>query len=305
MPAFFQWLDGVLCAAKKVVVQCSPSYLVLIGVLLSCTAQAKPQKVVSINLCTDQLLLLLADKPVIQSLSYLASRDDISALAHEAVGIRKNHGLAEEIMLMQPDLILAGTFTSRPTVFLLKRLGFNVIEVPVVRSFADIRHNIAMIAKALHEEQRGEQLIQAFDTRLALALATQVPQPPVAVFYRENSYTTGGNTLAHTILEAAGFRNLAAEMGISGSGHLPLEALITQHPDIIISGRKRSPHGSVATAAFQHPAFQAFKTQTTMVTTSDPLWICGTPLVLDAVENLLKVRLQLAAAQQTTGQPTP
>ncbi|NOQ16923.1 MAG: ABC transporter substrate-binding protein [Methyloprofundus sp.] len=264
--------------------------------------QAKPQKVVSINLCTDQLLMQLADKETIASVSHLAVRDDVSAMAKEAVGIRQNHGLAEEIMLMQPDLILAGTFTSRPTVFLLKRLGFNLIELPVAKNFTDIRQNIMTVAKALDEVQRGTQLVQAFDKRLTAALASQSKmQAPVAVFYRENSYTTGDDTLAHTILEAAGFRNLAAQLGMSGSGHMPLETLITHKPDIAITGRKRSRKGTVARAAFHHPAFKYFKTDKAMVKISDPLWVCGTPLVLDAVANLVNVRLRLTAAKHNIG----
>lgn len=37
-----------------------------------------------------------------------------------------NEGLAEEIYLMQPDLVLAGSFTSRATVEMLQRLGVRV-----------------------------------------------------------------------------------------------------------------------------------------------------------------------------------
>jgi iron complex transport system substrate-binding protein len=276
-------------------------FLLLIGLFWSFLVQAKPQKVVSINLCTDQLLMQLADRETIASVSYLAARDGISAMAKAALGIRKNHGLAEEIMLMQPDLILAGTFTSRPTIFSLKRLGFNIIELPVARNFDDIRQNIMTVARALGEVQRGKQRIQAFDKRLTAILSIRTQKQPVAVFYRENSYTTGGDTLAHTILEAAGFRNLAAQLGISGSGYMPLETLMTHKPDIIISGRKRSRQGSVARAAFQHPAFQYLKADKAMVKISDPLWVCGTPLVLDAVEHLVNVRLRLAAAKPNTG----
>ncbi|MCF6204495.1 MAG: ABC transporter substrate-binding protein, partial [Methylococcaceae bacterium] len=234
-------------------------------ILSSHTALAKPQRIVSINLCTDQLLMLLAERKHIASVSYLAAKESSSAMFKEAIGLKQNYGLAENILLMKPDLILAGTFTSRPAVFILKRLGFNIVELPIATSFDDIRRNIMTVARAVGEEERGEQLISSFNQRLSKVLALQPKKIPVAVFYRENGYTTGGNTLANTLLEAGGFTNLANQLGISGSGHLSLETLIMEAPDIIISGKRQSKKGSVAMAAFQHPAFKQFKAQKQIV----------------------------------------
>ncbi len=255
---------------------------------------SKPQKIVSINLCTDQLLMMLAEPERIASVSYLAARADISVMAQQAAGIRQNHGLAEEILMMKPDLILAGTFTSKPTVFMLKRLGYPVLEVPVAYSFADIRRNLRMVAAAMGEKQRGELLIKDFDRRLARLFVGQLKNRPVAVYYRENSYTTGGDTLVNAILNAAGFQNLAAKLGITGSGRLPLETLVTRHSDVIILGRRRGPGGSVASAVFLHPAFRDFAATRLSVHIDEPLWICGTPYVLDAVDQMVSVRQQWA-----------
>ncbi|MEO1895141.1 MAG: hypothetical protein ABGX32_02600, partial [Methylococcales bacterium] len=92
--------------------------LVVTGLLIlsSHSTLANPQRIVSINLCTDQLLMLLAKRENIESVSYFAANPDASAMFEEAAGIRKNQGQAEEILQMKPDLILAGTFTARPAV---------------------------------------------------------------------------------------------------------------------------------------------------------------------------------------------
>ncbi len=260
-----------------------------LSLLLSPPLLAKPQRIISINLCTDQLLMLIAERKNIASVSYLAAKKNSSAMFIEAKGIKPNRGLAEDILLMKPDLILAGTYTSRSAVFLLKRLGFNIIELPVAKNLDDIRQNIKTIANAVGEVEKGEQLLASFNQRLSKALATQPKQRPIAVFYRENGYTTGGNTLANTILETAGFINLASQLGISGSGYLSLETLIVENPNIIISGKQRSKKGSVARAAFQHPAFKKFIAQKQIINISDPLWVCGTPFVLDAIEHLMTI----------------
>ncbi len=251
---------------------------------------AKPERIVSINLCTDQLLMLLADRDRIISVSYLATKKDTSAMIREATGITKNHGRAEEIMLMKPDLILAGSFTSHPTVFLLKKLGYRIVEVPVIRNLDDIRQNIKTVAEAIGEPQRGIKMIANFDDRLSALQASPTTKKPIAVFYRENSYTTGGHTLANAILDTAGMLNLAKQLGISGSGHLPLETLLTHPSDILILGRKRSQKGSVAAAAFDHPAFKKLAESRLAITIHNPYWICGTPFVLDAIEHLVTVK---------------
>ncbi len=251
---------------------------------------AYPQKIVSINACTDQILMLLADRKQIASLSQYATQPEISAMADEALGIPQNHGLAEEIMMLNPDLILASSFGSRPTILLLKSLGYKIVEVPYASTFEDIRLNITTIAKAIDKVEQGKQLIANFDQRL-LAIAKKLTNPsPIAVFYRESSYTTGDNTLANAILEAAGIINFATKLGISGSGYLSLEALITHHSDIIIMGRQASINGSVASAVFRHPAFKQYKANHLTINIREELWVCGTPFVLEAVDHLVSVR---------------
>ena len=72
------------------------------------SAGPKPTRIVSINLCTDQLLLQLVGHKRIASVTYLAADPYISYSANLAVGLVKNHGLAEEVVALNPDLTLTG-----------------------------------------------------------------------------------------------------------------------------------------------------------------------------------------------------
>ena len=85
--------------------------------------QVRAKRVVSTNLCTDQLLLLIAKRSRIASVSYLARDPLFSHLANRARDIPINHGLAEEILPLEPDLVLVGSHTIRPTTVLLRKLG--------------------------------------------------------------------------------------------------------------------------------------------------------------------------------------
>lgn len=89
--------------------------LVWLGGALAVPAAEPPARVVSMNVCTDQLAMLVARPGQLHSVSWLAADPAMSVLANEAEGLRLNRGLAEEIFLMKPDLVIAGTFSTRAT----------------------------------------------------------------------------------------------------------------------------------------------------------------------------------------------
>src|SRR5215813_14877630 len=74
---------------------------------------SKPQRIVSMNLCTDELVLRLADRGNISSVTWQARDRDNSNVADLARDVPINHGLAEEILPLNPDLVLAGIYTAR------------------------------------------------------------------------------------------------------------------------------------------------------------------------------------------------
>jgi iron complex transport system substrate-binding protein len=261
--------------------------LFLVGLLAMQPVAAAPRRFVSMNLCTDQLLMMLADREEIVSLSHLSRRKDLSVMAEQAMQYPVNHGLAEEIMRFKPDIVFAGVFSRPATVFMLKHLGYRVEVLPVASGFNTIVQNIRTLAGAVGHSERGEQLIARFNQRLQTFKKSLPAERPVVVLYRENHYTTGKNTLANVIIETAGFENLAASLGISGSGHLPLERLLMHPVDLLIQGRRRSPDGSVAAAALMHPAYQHYVADRKSINIDDRLWICGTPYVLKAVDQLM------------------
>ena len=257
--------------------------------LLWTPAEARPERIVSLNLCSDQLLLLLAERSRIVSVTYLASDPKASALADNAAGLPVNHGLAEEILPLNPDLVLAGSFTTRPTVFLLRELGYPVVELPVASSLDDIRANIRTVAQATGDVERGEALIDDFDRRLP----TRAPEPyarrPLAALYWANGFTSGLGTLANAAVEAAGFRTLGSELGLNGTGQLPLETLLTSNPDVLVVGRQRD-EPALANETFRHPALERAFAGRPRIGVPDHLWICGTPFVAEAIARLSALR---------------
>ncbi|MEM8975523.1 MAG: ABC transporter substrate-binding protein [Pseudomonadota bacterium] len=246
-----------------------------------------PKRVVSMNLCTDQLAMLLAEPGQLYSVSYLAGRADASVLAARAADFVTNHGLAEEIFLMKPDLIIAGTFTTRATVNLLKRLKFHVVEFSPANSFKDIEANVSRMGELLGREAAAAAAVAEMRRELATWSAAEKSRALTALYYA-NSYTSGGNTLASEIVRRAGLENLGDKLGLSGTTRLPLELLVTGQPELLVKGRRYGPRGSRSTAVLEHPALIAATTKSERALLSDRYWICGAPFTLQAVRNLAR-----------------
>ena len=243
-----------------------------------------PERVVSMNLCTDQLVMLLADPSQVVSVSHIARDARVSPMADLAMGFGVNHGQGEEIFAQRPDLVLAGTFSSRFTLGLLRALGLQVEELPVVNSLQDIPPSIRQVGKWLGREDKAEALIAQFEADL-LALRTDIGTRPRAVLHYANNYTSGDKSLAHQILQAAGFANIAVEAGISQGGTLPMERLILLMPDVVISG-EAYPGASRSEEVLRHPALQLLKDRHAAGAVADADWVCGTPAIVRAITRL-------------------
>ncbi|TCT40226.1 ABC transporter substrate-binding protein [Martelella mediterranea] len=271
----FLFLSGLMCA----------SLALLPAAVGSAVAAMPPERVVSINLCTDQMAILLAKPGQLISVSMLASDPAVSALSEEAESYRPNYGLAEEVFMMKPDLVLAGSYTTRETVALLKRLGIKVAEFDPEPSLNAVRDNLLRMGELLGTSEKAEALVETMDRQLADIVADGASHRTVVLYYA-NGYTSGKHTLAGDIAVKAGLENIGAVSGVDGLGRLPLERLVLAAPDVIVSGGQEYEAPALAEEVFQHPAFRSLAENSTYVQLASSETICGGPFNLEAVQRL-------------------
>ena len=253
--------------------------LVALCLLLACqTAAATPERVVSLNLCTDELLLQLGDPGQIAGLSWLARDANLSWHSEEATQYPAVRGIAEEIIHLEPDLVLAGEFSTPATVALLERLEIPLLRLPLPHSFAEIRSQITRVAEALGQEERGQQMLASMQQRLD-ALADGKHTVTAALF-EPNGQTATAGSLLHEVMTLAGLENLAADW--PQFAPLPLETLVYRKPHILVLSQ-HGAHPSLATELLEHPALRG-RFQTVEVPAQ--AWTCGTINTVRAVEIL-------------------
>lgn len=261
-------------------------------------ATAAPRRVVSINLCTDQLAMLLAAPGQLVSVSDLARDRQYSVMADQAVAYTANRGLAEEVYLLKPDLVLAGRYTAQATVSMLQRLGIPVVVFDPAASLAEVRAGMMDMGHALGREPQAAAMLAAFDARLARIAPVSGPRPRAAT-YAANGYMSGSGSLVGDVIATAGFDHLADELGLPVGGFVPLESLVMASPDLVIMGDDL-PGDSRAEEVLHHPALQALPGARTAIEDRD--WFCGLPAVLGAVERLAETRAALGP-RPGTAQP--
>lgn len=258
-------------------------------------APAKPERIVSLNVCVDQLLLLMVEKRRIAALTRHATDRDFSNMTEAAHGLAQTHGRAEEVLPLKPDLVIGGEFTTAQTLALLRRLGLRVEVMKLANSLADVRANMRWLGALVGEPARAAALVAELDRRLAAVARAIPPGPrPVLAFYNTSGYTAAPGTLGDDAIRAAGFENIAAKLGLGSEGRLVLEWLAVRRVDALIVVDTAGTASSRAMEAVSHPAIRRLAARRPHAAIPGRLWVCETPYVAEAVERLARLRREAA-----------
>lgn len=196
-------------------------------------AAGGPQHVMSLSMCTDELLLELLPTQRIASLTYYARKPGNVYLGPQAAHVASNSGTAEEVLATHPDLVLAGTFTTPATRRLLEEMHFALLEVPPANDFDEIRQNTRRVAHALQRDAAGEALIARMDATLLGLSQHRLPREIHVAAWGEGGSIPGRGTLFDAILRAAGGFNVAPSHSPRAYTSFDVEQLLAAHPDVI------------------------------------------------------------------------
>lgn len=260
---------------------------------------ADPPRVMSMNVCTDQLVLLLADLGQIVSLSDLSTDPTLSFLDEEAANYPKNGGRAEEVFLSKPDVVVTGTFSLHNTTSLLQRLDFHVEEFAYDNTVDTVPAEIRRMGAIVGQSERAEMIARDYERELQALRARQCPTRPTAIAYEQNGVVLGAGTLADSAMEAAGLTNLAAELGYSAMTPLPLEQLVSHRPEIVILSEPVDGAPALADQFVSHPALKALDGARVGTFVPQGAWACGAPFVIEAVRALTELREEIAPCDKT------
>lgn len=243
-------------------------------------AEPAPQRVASLNLCADELLLRLLPPERIASVTVLAADPASSTVADRTEGLPLNRGLTEEVVPLAPDLVVTGAYTTRAAAAMLKRLGVPVLELDMPDTLDEVYAQIRTVAARLGVPEKGEAMVA--EIRAGIADEPPPGAPRSAVVLRPNGFTAGAGSLSDALMRRAGLDNIAGRIPTDRLGQLSLEDIVTAAPEVLILDIDADSPPSLARNLIQHPALKAGAAKATIVSLPARLWSCPGPQLVEA-----------------------
>ncbi len=243
-------------------------------------------RIASINICTDQLLMILADPPQILGLSPYSRDPARSWAAATASQFPRLSGAAEDVLILQPDVVVAGRFTKLATRQLLKDKGVRVVEFDSARSLDDVKKQIRLMGDVVRHPDRAFAEIGRLDAAIAHARQVAARRPYRVLAVSRRGWVSGGDSLTSSLLANAGLSNAASDLGLKSGGFASLEAILSLKPDLILVSENSGLAEDEGSAFLLHPALERFYPASKRIVIPERLTVCGGPMLSEALDRL-------------------
>jgi iron complex transport system substrate-binding protein len=258
-------------------------WMASLGLAAAAQADAAP-RVVSFNICADQLVVALADPAQIAGLSPYAADPAFSVVAEAARAYPRLAFQAEALVALAPDLVLVGPVDRPATRRMLTAAGLRVHETGLVTDLAAARVQIREVAALLGRAERGETLVAALDAAQRRLAALHPPARRVLVLER-GGYAAGPQSLAGALVAAAGWR-IADGAPAGLGGFISLERVIALGPDLLVLVDPPSQAADQGALLLTHPALRNLYPPERRIALPSRFTLCGGPAFVAALDYL-------------------
>lgn len=250
---------------------------------------ARPVRIVSQNLASDEMLFPMVDAQRLVGLSSLSRDPKYSNVVAEATGHpAPSIETAEDIVRLKPDLIFVTTYSRAEVVEVLESTGAPVYRLANFDDLDGVITNLRRIGAAVGDEAAAERMVAEMQRRLAAVAARRAGRPPMRVLSFSGGFTAGRGTTFDDIVRRANAVNEAAARGIDKFPRLSEEQVLAWNPDVLVAGALPGEADSVRRRLLNGPGVgqttAARRNQIVVIETRRLLAV--SPHVVDAVEQL-------------------
>lgn len=257
-------------------------------------ARAKP-RIASINMCTDQLLVAIADPDQIVGLGPFA-RDAVRAWAADrAENLPVFSGFADELLVTRPDIVLGGRFTRRATMEVLRAQGFRIESFDPAVNFDQVREQIRRVGALTGHPERAEAHVAALDAAIEETRAAFADTGLRVLPLQRRGWAAGRNSLITELLELVGANNAAAELGLTFGAQVKLEQVVKLRPDALLVSSTASQAEDQGRALLLHPAIAELYPPEKRLVMPERLTVCGGPMLAEALRVMASEVRRVAA----------
>lgn len=193
----------------------------------------EPTRVVTLNPSAAQTMWEIGAQEKVTGVTKYASNLDGAAEKTNISGAGQTIN-NEEVVGLEPDLVLAPNTVSNDTVGTLREAGLTVYRFQEAESIDDIKRKTAIVGELTGECAGATETVEWMESRLATVdQAVEGTDRPDAI-YVFFSYTSGQNTFIHTLIERAGGNNIAADADIDGYKPVNQEVIVNRNPEWLL-----------------------------------------------------------------------
>ncbi|MEM7703825.1 MAG: ABC transporter substrate-binding protein [Pseudomonadota bacterium] len=245
----------------------------------------------SLNPCLDAILVEVAEPEQILALSHYSGDPDASSISSK-VARRFDYtgGTAEEVIALNPDIVLASTFMDPATRSALERSGLQVETFGSPTSVGASVEHVQRLASLSGAPARAKPLLRDLAVKRWPPIVPELvdgskwsPGPdPSVLLWQAGEIVQGEQTLIAQLLAESGFVSHAQKRGLGQADRVSLEQVLADPPDLLLIAGE--------SAGQRHKALGEL--EGVRIATFDPrLFYCGGPSIPAARDELAALRM--------------
>ncbi len=217
--------------------------IILLAIILSTFTFAieknyKYKKIISMSMASDELLYALVSKDRILALSGNSDKNEMrSALWNKINDFNQVKDNVEQIMALEPDLVIVPNWIKKTVISQLEDAGINIYVYDTPSNFQEEKNLIKELSCLLEVKNIGARIIKDMDTRL-LAIQQKIKKSgkpcPRVLEYSHYGSTNGKGSMFDDMLSNIYCKNVASEIGIYRFAKISKELVIDLNPEIIL-----------------------------------------------------------------------
>ncbi len=201
------------------------------------TLDAPPTKIHSLSLGHSEILAALIDFERLTAVYSFFVDEEQSNIAGLSANSKIIGHDPEEVVALDPEVIVASRFTNADTVALMVGAGIPVARTNLENSALGNVPNILLMGYMVGAEVEAIALAEEIEARMKFitdVLASDEKPRVLSVSKWTSAFAAGSGTTEGGIIEQAGGINAAADSGIEGHQQVSIESIAAINPDVIV-----------------------------------------------------------------------
>ncbi len=242
--------------------------------------EARPT-IVSLNPCTDAILAEVTAPGQLLAISHYSKDPNASSMdPADAARFAATGGTVEEVLALDPDIVVASSFLAPATRSAFTDLGVRVETFGGTTSVEQSLDQVRALADMAGHPEAGQALVRRIGDALRRATGQGAGTVEAAV-WQPGGIVPGEAALVSDLLRRTGFAGYGARRGLAQADYLALEQVLADPPDVLLVAG--SDVGQRHPALENLPAMRRERFDTRLI-------YCGGPTIARAAERLAAIR---------------